>query len=209
MAKTQPFDKHTSQYEAWFEENKYAYLSELQAIRALMPESENCIEIGVGSGRFAQPLGIKTGVEPSQKMRDIAEKRGIHTLEGIAEDLPLEDAKYDLVLMVTTICFVDNLNKAFQEASRILKPGGQILIGFIDKESPVGKLYRKYQQESVFYRDAIFYSVDEVVEELINTGFSHFEFSQTIFHPLDKIKKIEPIKEGYGEGSFVVIKGYK
>jgi len=209
MARTQPFDKHTSQYEAWFKENKNAYLSELQAIREQMPDSQNSIEIGVGSGRFAQPLGIKKGVEPSQKMREIAEKRGIHTIEGIAEALPLEDAQYDLVLMVTTICFVDNLYKAFQEAYRILRFGGILLIGFIDKESPVGKLYLEHQQESVFYRDATFYSVDEVVTEMIKTGFKNLKFSQTIFHHLDKIKKVESIKEGYGEGSFVVIKGSK
>jgi len=206
MARTKPFDEHASQYEAWFEENKYTYLSELQAIREQMPENQNSIEIGVGSGQFAKPLGIKVGVEPSQKMREIAEKRGIHTIEGIAENLPLEDAQYDLVLMVTTICFVDNLNKAFREANRILKPGGILLIGFIDKESPVGKLYLKYQQESVFYRDATFYSVDEVVNQMKKTGFRNFKFTQTIFHRLDKIRKVESIKEGYGQGSFVVIR---
>jgi hypothetical protein len=51
--------------------------------------------------------------------------------------------------------------------------------------------------------------MEEVVFNLKKAGFQDLSFSQTIFHNLDEIKKIEPIKEGYGEGSFVVIKAVK
>jgi len=44
---------------------------------------------------------------------------------------------------------------------------------------------------------------------LKKVGFKNFNFTQTIFHTLSKIKAIEPIKEGYGEGSFVAIKTIK
>ena len=58
MAKIQPFEKYTERYEDWFEKHKYAYLSELKAVSSLLPENrENCLEIGVGTGRFAAPLG--------------------------------------------------------------------------------------------------------------------------------------------------------
>jgi hypothetical protein len=36
-----------------------------------------------------------------------------------------------------------------------------------------------------------------------------FSFTQTIFNDLININDIEEIKEGYGEGSFVVIKAIK
>lgn len=54
-----PFEEH---YDRWFEEYRYAYLSELEAVKYLIPEGKG-IEVGVDSGRFAEPLGIKLGVE--------------------------------------------------------------------------------------------------------------------------------------------------
>lgn len=209
MAKTKPFDRYASQYEDWFERNKFAFKSELQAIREQLPESGEGIEIGVGSGRFAAPLGIKLGVEPSSQMRKIAKQRGIEVIDGVAEDLPFNDAQFDFVLMVTTICFLDDIKAAFREAYRILRSGGLFIIGFIDKDSPIGKLYQQHKNESVFYKVATFYSVDEVISHLKEAGFKDLNITQTIFHNLTEIKYVEPIKEGYGEGSFVVIRALK
>jgi len=203
------FDEHAGQYEAWFKRNRFAYESELQAVKALLPESGEGVEIGVGSGRFANPLGIKVGVEPSSKMRGIALSRGIEVVDGVAEKLPFDDAEFDFALMVTIICFLDDVEKALKEAHRILKPGGAIIVGFIDKNSPVGEFYQQYKDESVFYRAASFYSVNEVINHLKKAGFSNFTFTQTIFHKLTEIEEIEPTKEGYGEGSFVVVRGEK
>ena len=209
MAKTKPFDEYASQYEDWFERNRIVYESELRTIRAQMPKSNNGINIGVGSGRFAIPLGIKIGIEPSRKMRDIAQKRGIEVIDGVAESLPFDDSQFDFALMVTTICFLDDIEASFKEAYRVLKPSGFLVIGFIDSESPFGKLYQQHKEESLFYRIATFYKVDDVVFNLKKVGFKNFNFTQTIFHDLAEIRDIETIKEGYGEGSFVVIRAIK
>ena len=209
MAKTKPFDVYASQYEDWFERNKFAFESELRAIRGQLPKNSNGIEIGVGSGRFAVPLGIKVGVDPSSKMREIAQKRGIEVFDDVAESLPFDDSQFEFVLMVTTICFVDDIETSFQEAYRVLRPGGCLIIGFIDKDSRIGGLYQQHKEESVFYRIATFYSMDEVISHLKKVGFENFNFTQTIFHNLADIRDIEPIKEGYGEGSFVVVKAIK
>ena len=40
------------------------------------------VEIGVGTGRFAFPLGIRSGLEPLAKMATIARDRGISVVEG-------------------------------------------------------------------------------------------------------------------------------
>ncbi|MDY6914810.1 MAG: class I SAM-dependent methyltransferase [Candidatus Cloacimonadota bacterium] len=209
MAKTKPFEENTHQYEQWFSDNKFVYESELRAIEHQLPDSSNGLEIGVGSGRFAAPLGIKTGVEPSENMRQIAKKRGVQVVKGVAEKLPFPDSQFDFALMVTTVCFVDDIQKSFEEAYRVLKPAGNLIIGFIDRESIVGKIYQKHKKNSVFYKVAKFYSVDELVSYLKKANFKDFQFSQTIFQALSEINQIEPIKEGYGEGSFVIIKAHK
>ena len=207
--KTAPFETHTERYEAWFDRNPAVYQSELQAIRAMLPKEGHGVEIGVGTGRFAAPLGIEFGIEPSPKIGAIAKKKGIKVLEGIAESLPCADETFDYAVMVTTLCFLDDVDAAFREARRAIKPGSYCINGFVDRESKLGKAYEEHKQESPFYNIAKFYSVDEVVENLQRAGFTNFDFNQTIFHPLDKIKEVEPVKPGYGEGSFVVIKAKK
>lgn len=209
MNQNNVFEKYAEQYDDWFERNRFAYESELRAVRMLMPESSNGIEIGVGSGRFAVPLGIKLGVEPSAAMRALARQRGIEVIDGVAESLPFANARFDFVIMVTTICFVDNAEVVIKEAYRVLKTGGHLIIGLIDKESPLGKLYQMNKDKSVFYKHAKFYSVGELLTLCEQAGFKDFRFTQTIFHHLAEIKEIEPVKEGHGEGSFVVIKAVK
>lgn len=209
MPKIEPFEKHRDRYENWFERNRYAYLSELEAVKKLLPKKGKGAEIGVGTGRFAAPLGIKLGVEPSKAMAEIARKRGIKVIEGTAENLPFEDNSMDYLLMVTTICFVDDPEKALKEAYCVLKPGGALIIGFVDRNSPIGKFYEEHKDESVFYKEARFFSTEELLELLKKVGFREFEIVQTLFHRLDEIKSVEPVKPGYGEGSFVVIKAVK
>lgn len=209
MPKIEPFEEHTSTYDNWFVRHRFVYESELEAIRTQLPQSGNGIEIGVGTGRFAAPFGIKFGLDPSHKMSLIAQKRGIHVIRGVAEALPLKSSTFDFVLMVTTICFVDDVVFSVREINRILKASGSLIIGFIDKSSRVGKMYETHRADDVFYRVATFYTIKEVIYILRKTGFKDLGFVQTIFKPLPDIDKIEPVKPGYGEGSFVVIRALK
>ncbi len=141
MPKTDPYDKHTDKYEDWFTRNRFAYESELQAVRLMSPENGTGMEISVGTGRFAGPLGISIGIEPSESMREVALKRGIEVIDGIAEALPFPDNKFDFILMVTVLCFLDDVTGSLKEAYRVLNQTGSLVIGFIDRDSPAGKVY--------------------------------------------------------------------
>ncbi len=209
MPRIGPFEKYTSRYDNWFEKNRPVYKSELEALRISMPRSSRSLEIGVGSGRFAVPLGILYGLDPSPGMINIARKRGIRTVCGVAEKLPFKDSTFDLVMMVTTICFLDDAGSAFKEVYRILSPGGAFIVGFIDKNSSLGRTYQEKKMYNVFYQLATFYSVDDIMSLLKEQNFNDFNFVQTIFHGLEKIKNFEPVINGYGEGSFVVIRTVK
>ena len=209
MAQMSPFEENTRQYEEWFSQNPWVYQAELNAVKALLP-TEGCgIEIGVGSGRFASRIGITIGLEPSSRMRTLARARGIQVLSGVAENLPIKTAAFGYVLMVTTVCFLDDPYLAFREVFRILKKNGCFLVAFVDRTSPVGRLYEAKKEKSVFYRDATFYSVAEVIKLMEFAGFSDFKFRQTVFQGLTETTADEPVLEGHGRGSFVVLRGEK
>jgi ubiquinone/menaquinone biosynthesis C-methylase UbiE len=122
-----------------------------------------------------------------------------------AENLPFPPACFDYVLMVTTICFVDDLHRSFEEAWRVLKKDGFILVGFVDKASVLGQEYMARKDKSRFYRSAHFFSTAEVLQHLKKAGFVDVEIRQTLLPG----KEASGIKDGYGEGSFVVIKALK
>lgn len=211
MAKTKPFDNYSEEYDSWFEENEKAYRSELLAVEEVLPkERGNAVEIGVGTGRFASQLGIMEGVEPSEPMADLARDRGIEVTEGRAEDLPLESEDYDLAVMVTTICFVDNLDKTFSEAKRILREGGQIVVGFVPGNSEIGEFYNSNEADDRFYEIANFFTTETVIEEIESASFTDLKSVQTLTEGLEKANEsVEQPKEGFQQGSFVVISGKK
>ena len=99
--------------------------------------------------------------------------------------------------------------KTLKETKTILKKSGSIIIGFIDKKSDLGKLYESRKEEKIFYKTAKFYSVKHLQKWCDKLSFNNFSFYQTLFHELKKTNIMEPIKEGYEEGSFVAFKARK
>ena len=204
MPKAAPFEEHTERYDEWFEQNESAYRSELDAIRRLLPAGYG-LEIGVGSARFAEPLGIDVGLDPSGEMLEFARERGIDTVRGVAESLPFDENAFQTALLVTTICFVDDVAETLSEAARVLDSDGTLVMGYIDEDSPVGQIYKEKQADNPFYREATFVSTDELLDELEAAGFTDFEFVQTIFQWPGDLDEPEQVKAGYGDGSFVGI----
>lgn len=209
MPRVAPFEAHHRRYEAWFEKHEAAYISELLALRPFVPWEGRGIEIGVGSGRFAAPLGVQVGVDPSPAMLVHAAARGIEVVAGVAENLSFADGSFDHALVVTTLCFVDSPVAMLAEARRVLKPGGRLVMGFIDRESAMGQDYLAHQAENVFYREATFYSADEVARLLLATGFAIGAWGQTLAHPLPETREIEPLRPGRGRCAFVVVAATK
>jgi SAM-dependent methyltransferase len=203
------FEKHAAEYDKWFEENEAVYKSEIRALKDVVPRKGFGLEVGVGTGRFAAPLGIRIGVEPTRAMADMARKRGIIVHEARAEVLPFDDESFDFVLMVTIICFLEAPLLALEEAKRVLKPGGLIIIGMIDRNSPLGKDYDRRKLTSRFYKYANFRSADQVLNWLKGLDFDCIAIRQTIFRNRKEIDSIEPSEVGHGKGAFVAIAAKK
>jgi ubiquinone/menaquinone biosynthesis C-methylase UbiE len=210
-----PFRDYVCEYEDWFVKYPHVYAAELRALRSLLPlGAERTLDVGVGTGRFAHDLGVGIGVDPSSEMLALAGERGIKAILARAESLPFADRGFDLVVMITVLCFLADPFKALLEIRRVLDRGGHIVLAFIDRHSPLGKLYCQQQADSLFYREAHFYGVDEVADLLEKAGFGDLNFCQTIFYdpdnsdlsPFKQVSADEPVLSGSGKGGFVVVK---
>jgi len=204
------FDIYTQEYDQWYEKNKYAYLSEIDALKCTTPGSGKGLEIGVGTGRFAEPLGVSVGIDPSLNMLHIAQRRVSKVVAGRAENLPFLNNKFAFVLVIITLCFVKNPDNLIKESKRVLAGDGKIIFGIIDKNSHLGKSYQgKKKSKHRFYQEANFYSPSEVIHLLKNHNFIEISTYQTIFQPLSDLNKVDIPKKGFGLGGFSVICGKK
>jgi SAM-dependent methyltransferase len=206
---TRPFVRHHRRYDQWFERHQAAYVSELLAVRALLPWEGRSLEIGVGTARFAGPLGVAFGIDPAREVTGYARRRGITVAQAVAEALPFTDAAFDHVLVVTTLCFVADPGAMLRETARVLRPRGLIVIGFIDRESPLGKEYLAHQAENVFYRHARFFAAVEVEALLEQAGFRDLSWVQTLYERLPEVREVAPLRDGTGQGAFLVVRGRK
>lgn len=200
------FDKNAVAYDAWYDEHPAIYKSELKALKLLVPPSGRGLEVGGGTGRFAAPLGIKTIVEPSVKMAEIARMRGLEVIEAHAESLSFSNESFDFALFANTLCFLPNIPDALKETWRVLRPKGKLIIALIDSQSPLGRKYQNEKLKNAFYKEANFLSVVEVEELLRDAGFTGFQYYQTFCGDEPSVK--EPLP-GFGHCSFVVISASK
>jgi SAM-dependent methyltransferase len=199
------------EYDAWFDGvGRLIFLNEVEALRRLLPSLPRpWLEIGVGSGRFAQALGIETGLDPSDKLVEIARSRGIKALIGRGEDRVFDGQSQGTVFLLFTLCFLDSPLAVLKEASRILVPGGKLVLGLVLRDSPWGKLYQQQKKEGHrFYRHAKFYRCHEVVRLLVRAGFMGERMVSTLMQEPGSVDHVEAPKEGYyPDAGFTIIVG--
>jgi ubiquinone/menaquinone biosynthesis C-methylase UbiE len=187
-----------------------AFSLEIACIRSLCKNLRPpFLEVGVGTGRFAQELKIKFGIDVSTGVLKFAKQNGILAIKAEGESLPFVDSFFGAVFIIVTLCFVDEPLKVLKEASRVLKEDGAVILGLILKESPWASFYKiKGDAGNVFYRIAKFYSLEELKAFVEKAGLKIVEVSSTMFQSPTEIPLcFESPKSGYFEESgFVALK---
>jgi ubiquinone/menaquinone biosynthesis C-methylase UbiE len=172
IASRRVFDECTCDYDRWFDTHGEVYAAQVRLLREVIPDTGRGLELGVGSGRFAVPLGIFDGIDPSSKLIKMARTRGSEIVQGVGEHLPYRSETFDYVLMMTVICFLEKPPEVLDETFRVLVKGGALILGFIEKDGEIAMQYRQEKIKSRFLRFAQFLSADEVSRFLKEAGFS-------------------------------------
>ena len=207
------FDTLAAEYDAWYDgKGRLSFLIEVEALRDLsISLPRPWLEVGVGSGRFAQALGIDVGLDPAARLLDMAWGRGVDVLLGVGERPPFQDATFGALFLIVTLCFVDSPPEVLREANRLLKDDGKVILGLVLRESAWGKAYLARKEEGHrFYRHATFYSFEEVSALLRGAGFSIHDVVSTLFQEPGQVKDMELPRRGfYPHAGFVVVSAGK
>lgn len=207
-ATVEHFEKTWRQYDKWYDTHQALYQTEIKALEKVMPSGRG-LEIGVGTGRFASPLSVQYGLDPSFNMLKLAKKRNINVIQGFGENLPFKNESFHFVLIVFTIELVDDPPRFLKEAVRTLKKDGTLILGMTDRNSLWGEFYEKKVARGESYAGFRFLIPEEVLEIFKNIDVEFEEAWQTLFQPPPDIKDIEQPKRGFGRGGFVVLKAAK
>ncbi|MGB9727731.1 MAG: class I SAM-dependent methyltransferase [Nitrososphaeria archaeon] len=208
----QVFDSYAERYDRWYEKpfGTSAFNLEKACIESVCQGLEQpFLEIGVGTGRFAEALKIEYGIDISAGVLRFAKERGIMVVRGKGENLPFRNNSFGAVFIIVTICFVDNPLKVLEEARRVLKDNGSMVLGLILEESPWASFYKKKgEMGNVFYKVAKFYSFKELKAIIEEAKLKIESISSTIFQaPTEDLLHFEPPKVGYYErAGFVAVK---
>ncbi len=104
--------------------------------RAGLRPGMRVLDVGTGTGLLAReivhvlgPSGRVVGLDPSRSMMTAGRRRvNIALVQGLGERLALSDGSFDLVTMGYALRHVPDLDQAFDEYRRVLKPGGRLLL---------------------------------------------------------------------------------
>ena len=229
-----PFDEHAAEYDSWFLQNRNVLQSEVELLAGVLSNPGRTLSVGCGSGLFemilreSHDIDIHFGVEPAEGMAKIALKRGMEVKIGSAEKLPFDDDSFDTVLFNGTPSYIGNLKAAFEEASRVLHEGGQVIVADVPAESSYGTLYRlaamvgSWDDDSLkvlapavpypmeFAAAANWRTTQEKIDLLEEVGFSVVGTSQTLTrHPKFSNEVSESPVPGHDRGDYVAVRARK
>ncbi|MCG0278571.1 MAG: class I SAM-dependent methyltransferase [Thermanaeromonas sp.] len=225
------FDKKAQDYDDWYQTPKGKLVDKIEKeaiYQYLQPEPGlEILDVGCGTGNLSLELarmGVRvTGIDISQPMLDKArfkaEREGL-TVKFVLADarkLPFGDETFDAVVSVTALEFVPDLREALEEAYRVLKPGGRLVVGVIGGNSAWSRYYKEKavrDPESLF-RHAHFPTLEELLAAMPGEGVQgravlfvppDFDFTQ-VEEALDLEERAR--QQGRTDGGFLCAVSYK
>lgn len=191
------FDRLAERYDAWYDRppGSTIFPLEVACLQSLLDGLPRpWLEVGVGTGRFASALGVEFGVDPATRPLLAARRRGVRVVRAKGEQLPFRDRSFGAVLLVVTLCFVEDPLAVLQESRRVLCPGGAVVTGMVFADSPWGQHYlREAEDGHPFYSAARFLTREEFRALLVRAGLVPVRFSSTLRQAPGEAVAAEPV----------------
>jgi ubiquinone biosynthesis O-methyltransferase len=152
------------------------------------------LDVGCGDGTYtlgaaergAQVVGIDTSSEmvAASKRRASEKNVNIELLIADVTKLPFAAARFDVVLAVTVLCFVADVNIAVRELVRVLVPGGRVVRGELGRRSTWAAWRRlRGWLGSRAWRAATFRTAAELRTLVEQAGLSVEQVRGSIYYP--------------------------
>ncbi|RLF84357.1 ubiquinone biosynthesis protein UbiE [Thermococci archaeon] len=220
------FDKIAHRYDEWYKTKVGGYVDKTEkklVFSMIKTKHGNALDLGCGTGNYTLELykrGFQVvGVDISRRMLKIAQKKlpNVKFIKANAYSLPFEDNTFDLVLSVTMLEFIHEPEKVLSEVYRVLKPGGEAVIGTMNGKSMwfIFKRMKSLFVETA-YRYARFYTPKELENLMKNAGFKETESRGIIYLPsfFPFVNISERLDEKFSDklknlGAFIVARGVK
>lgn len=227
--KKQKFDGYAALYDEWFMKNENLFTSELRLFQKVLGDitGRKLLSVGCGSGLFESFIdcsGVE-GIEPSEDMGKIAEKRGVNVIKyGMIEDVDLPEQTYDIIYFNGSSSYMEDLVPVYEKSLRALKDGGKLILLDVPKESAFGFMYllgkslgtydHPYLEGTMpalpyplgLASSGVWHSTEEKIAVLKSLGVSRFSFYQTLLkNPMYTNEEPEEVAEGYKSGGYVAI----
>jgi SAM-dependent methyltransferase len=171
------------------EQQRQAWIS---AFEAVLPERRPLVglDIGSGTGRFtpalARAFGPVTGVEPSVRMREVAQAQslypGVRYLAGSAEDMPVPSGSADYALMFLSWHHVQDKPRAVRELARVLRPAGRLLLRGNFSDHHPSPWWLEHFPRGLEVDAALFQPLHEVIAMFTSAGWRVTSFG-TVAEP--------------------------
>ena len=192
-------------------------MAELLAEAADLKAGQRVLDVASGNGnaslsaarRFAEVTAIDYVPMLLEEGRQRAQAEGLTVdfREGDAENLPFEDASFDVVISTLGVMFAPNQQKAAEELLRVVKPGGTIAMVNWVPDSYIGELFKtigKYVPPPPGLKPPFRWGTEEGLDELLDGGIGslqtrrrthvwrfpsgrhHVEFMRGYYGPLNK-----------------------
>lgn len=152
------------------------------------------LDVGAGDGAFAVEAArrgaLVTGVDPDPAMLTAAAVRAsamgvdLQLGDGRAEQLPFADGAFDLVFAMTVLCFVADADAAVREMARVLRPGGRLVLGELNRWSSWAALrWAKGLAGSRIWRSTRFRTAAQLRRSITAAGLTVVSVDGAIFYP--------------------------
>lgn len=112
---------------------------------ASVPEGSHVLDAGAGSGPYRKHFTAHDHHYESADFGEVDKAYGDLTYRCRLDDIPVEDARYDLVLLSQVLEHLPDPGAVLRELRRVLKPGGALWLS-----APL--YYEEHEQPYDFYR---------------------------------------------------------